>query len=63
MASKCEKNIFTIQSSRLIGKITGDEYTFRRGAKVGEFIETLAGKARIHENEMDISESEAIEAF
>lgn len=63
MTSKCEKNIFAIQSSRLIGKVTGDEYTLRRGATVGEFIETLAGKARIHENEIDISESEAIEAF
>jgi hypothetical protein len=57
------KFVCSAVDAKQIVKVVGENYILRRGAAVSEFIQTLTGNIEIHENEMDISESEAIEAF
>jgi len=49
--------------AEIISKIVGDEYTFRRGVAVGEFIETLTGKSQIQKNEMNIVNTRQTQSY
>jgi hypothetical protein len=56
------KFVCNAADAEIISKIVGDEYIFRRGLTVGEFIESLvekAGEAQIYDYGMDSDDSEA----